>query len=259
MKRSVLIIGLAVVLAAVGALSVLYYVRQADARALAGKQAMRVLVAAQRVPAGTTAAAAEAAGLLRAEPMPAEAVPADALGKVGPEIAELVAGADIPPGQLVLRSLFVAELPKSTGLPIPDGKVAVTVALGVTQQVAGFVRAGSMVAVFDTRGGATSQDRSAQGGVATTRVLLPEVEVLAVGAAPAGGQAAPSTSNGAAPASGQVMLTFAVDTTQAERLILASQTGSLHLALLTEQTGVKAGTRMDTTSLFGTARKGDRP
>jgi pilus assembly protein CpaB len=252
MKRSVLIIGLAVVLAAVGALSVLYYVRQADARALAGKQAVRVLVAAQRVPAGTTAAAAQAAGLLRAEPMPAESVPAEALGKVGPEIAELVAGADIPPGQLILRSLFVAELPDSTGLPIPDGKVAVTVALGVTEQVAGFVRAGSMVAVFDTRGGGTALDK-----VATTRVLLPEVEVLAVGPAPAGGQAAQSTSNGAAPASGQVMLTFAVDTAQAERLILAAQTGSLHLALLTEQTGVKAGTRMDTNSLFGATREGD--
>lgn len=254
MKRSVLIIGLAVVLAAVGALSVLYYVRQADARALAGKQAVRVLVAAQRVPAGTTAAAAQAAGLLRAEPMPAESVPAEALGKVGPEIAELVAGADIPPGQLILRSLFVAELPTSTGLAIPDGKVAVTVALGVTEQVAGFVRAGSMVAVFDTRGGGTAQ----KGGVTTTRVLLPEVEVLAVGPAPAGGQAAQSTSNGAAaPATGQIMLTFAVDTAQAERLILATRTGSLHLALLTEQTGVKAGTRMDTTSLFGSAREGD--
>jgi pilus assembly protein CpaB len=255
MKRSVLIIGLAVVLAAVGALSVLYYVRQADARALAGKEAVRVLVAAARVPAGTSAAAAQAAGLLRAEPMPAESVPAEALGKVGPEIAELVAGADIQPGQLILRSLFVAEVPKSTGLPIPDGKVAVTVALGVTQQVAGFVRAGSMVAVFDTRGGGTTQSGPRE-GVATTRVLLPEVEVIAVGPAPAGGQVTQSTSNGAAPATGQVMLTFAVDTVQAERLILGSQTGSLHLALLTEQTGVKAGTRTDTTSLFGSTRKG---
>jgi pilus assembly protein CpaB len=249
MKRSVLIIGLAVLLAAVGVVSVLYYVRQADARALAGKQAVRVLVAAERVPAGTTAAAAQAAGLLRAEAMPAESVPADALGRVGPEVAELVAGADIAPGQLVLRSLFVAELPTASGLPIPDGKVAVTVALGVTQQVAGYVKPGATVAVFDTRGG-TNRNAAADGD-ATTRVLLPEVEVLAVGPAPAGGRQ--STPNGP---NGQVMLTFAVDTAQAERLILGSQTGSLHLALLTADTGVVPGARLDTGALFGSAREG---
>jgi pilus assembly protein CpaB len=249
MKRSVLIIGLAVLLAAVGVVSVLYYVRQADARALAGKQAVRVLVAAERVPAGTTAAAAQAAGLLRAEAMPAESVPADALGRVGPEVAELVAGADIAPGQLVLRSLFVAELPTASGLPIPDGKVAVTVALGVTQQVAGYVKPGATVAVFDTRG-ATNRNAAADGD-ATTRVLLPEVEVLAVGPAPAGERQ--STPNGP---NGQVMLTFAVDTAQAERLILGSQTGSLHLALLTADTGVVPGARLDTGALFGSAREG---
>ena len=256
MKRSVLIIGLAVVLAAVGALSVLYYVRQADARALAGKQAVRVLVAAQRVPAGTTAAAAEAAGLLRAEPMPAESVPADALGRIGSDVASLVAGADLQPGQLVLRSLFVTHVPASTGLPIPDGKVAVTVALGATQQVAGYVHAGSTVAVFDTRGAAVTPDTE---GTATTHVLLPKVEVLAVGAAPAAGQpAAQSTSNSAAaPNGGQIMLTFAVDTTQAERLILASQTGSLHLALLTDRSAVTPGARLDTTSLLGSSREGN--
>lgn len=248
MKRSVLIIGLAVLLAAVGVVSVLYYVRQADARALAGKQAVRVLVAAERVPAGTTAAAAQAAGLLRAEAMPAESVPADALGRVGPEVAELVAGADIAPGQLVLRSLFVAELPTASGLPIPDGKVAVTVALGVTQQVAGYVKPGATVAVFDTHG-ATNQ--TAADGEATTRVLLPEVEVLAVGPAPAGERQ--STPNGP---NGQVMLTFAVDTAQAERLILGSQTGSLHLALLTADSGVVPGARLDTGALFGAAREG---
>lgn len=250
MKRSVLIIGLAVLLAAVGVVSVLYYVRQADARALAGKQAVRVLVAAERVPAGTTAAAAQAAGLLRAEAMPAESVPADALGRVGPEVAELVAGADIAPGQLVLRSLFVAELPTASGLPIPDGKVAVTVALGVTQQVAGYVKPGATVAVFDTRG---ATNRNAD-GEATTRVLLPEVEVLAVGPAPAGERQ--STPNGPNGPNGQVMLTFAVDTAQAERLILGSQTGSLHLALLTADTGVVPGARLDTGALFGSAREG---
>jgi pilus assembly protein CpaB len=254
MRRSILLVGLAVLLAAIGALSVLYYVRQADARAVAGKEAVRVLVAADRVPAGTTAGAARSAGLFMAEPMPAESVPADALGGIGPDIAALVAGADIQPGQLVLRSLFVAKSPSTTGLPIPDGKVAVTVALGVTQQVAGYVRAGSTVAVFDTRGGGITPNSS---GVATTGVLLAKVGVLAVGPAPAGGPPTTKSTSDGASTNAQVMLTFAVDTAQAERLILASQTGSLHLALLTDRAAVTPGARLDTTSLSGSTREGN--
>ncbi len=264
MKRSALAIGLAVLLAGIGTLAVLYYVRQADARALAGKDAVTVLVATRRVPAGTTAGDARDTGLVRAEPMPADSVPADALGTIGPDIAALVAGADIQPGQLVLRSLFVADRPATAGLPIPKGKVALTLALGVTQQVAGYVRVGSTVAVFETHtdsGTAPAGAAAPAGKAMTTRVLLPKVEVLAVGPAAAGAQpaapAAGSTPDGAAPATGQVMLTFAVDTGQAERLILASQTGSLHLALLTEDSTVTPGAGVTTDSLFSSSREGD--
>jgi pilus assembly protein CpaB len=231
MKRSVLVLGLALVLATVGTLAVAYYVRQADARALAGKDAVTVLVADQVVPDGTTARDAQQAGVLRVEPMPADSVPADALGEVGPDVAPLVAGTDIQPGQLVLRSLFVDRKPVSNPLPIPAGKVAVTIQLGVPQEVAGYVVPGAEVAVFDTD---TETGR--------TRVLIGRITVLAVGPAPAGGQpAGQSTPDGTAGAP----LTFAATAEEAGWLILHSQTSSLHLALLRGDSAVTPDQEVD--------------
>lgn len=221
MKRSALVLGLALVLATIGTLAVVYYVRQADVRALAGKDAVTVLVADQLVPAGTTAGDAQRAGVLRAEPMPLDSVPADALGEVGPDVTPLVAGADIQPGQLLLRSLFVDRKPVPNPLSIPADKVAVTVQLGLPQDVAGHVIAGSDVAVFDT---------DADTGL--TRVLIPRITVLAVGAAQAGGQPAPPS----APDAAGVLLTFAASADEAELLI--QRAASLHLALLRSDSNV---------------------
>jgi pilus assembly protein CpaB len=217
MKRHVLVLGLALVLATVGTLAVLQYVRQADARALAGKDAMTVLVADQLVPAGTRAG--DAQRMLRAEPMPADSVPADALGAIGPDLASLVAAADIQPGQLVLRALFVDELPASSPLPIPAGRVAVTVQLGLPQDVAGYVTRGAEVAVFDT---GTDTETG-------TRLLIPRITVLAVGPAQADGQPAEQSTPDL---SAGVLLTFAATAEEAE--LLVHRAASLHLALLRE-------------------------
>lgn len=265
MKRSVLVLGLAAILAVVGVVSTLYYVRQADARALAGKRAVTVLIADQGVPAGTTARSAEAAGLFRVERMPAESVPADALDQITSDVAPLVAGADIQPGQLVLRSMFSAEKPASNGLPIPAGKVAVTVEVGATQQVAGYVRAGSKVAVFDTYTQADNRETPTGDGlpkqrkdIQITRLLVPEVEVLAVGPASVAAQnGEESTSDGAAEAASSVLLTVAVEQAEAERLILRANTGLLHLALLTDDSRIVPGAGVDTHSLFRSTKKGD--
>lgn len=224
MKRSLLVLGLALVLATVGTLAVVYYVRQADARALAGKDAVTVLVADQLVPAGTTAGDAQQAGVFRAEPMPADSVPADALGEIGPNLAPLVAGADIQPGQLVLRSLFADRKPVSTPLPIPAGKIAVTVAVTAPEEVAGYVASGTQVAVFlaDTETG-------------QTRVLIPRIAVLGIGPAPAGDQAAQqSTPDGSI----GVMVTLAANTEEAKGLIQGHRTKALHLALLRDDSVV---------------------
>ena len=76
MKRSVIAVVAAAVLAVLGCLAVLVYVKGADARALAGKRAVSVVVATKRIPAGTTGTRIRSGGYVEVVSMPQAAVPA---------------------------------------------------------------------------------------------------------------------------------------------------------------------------------------
>src|SRR5690242_3190453 len=113
MKRRALTIALAVLLAVLGTGGVLTYVNHANARALAGQQAVTVLIARQLIPAGTSAAVAQEQGLLSTERLPSSSVPADALTAITPAISALVTDADVQPGQLLLRAMLVTTAQNS--------------------------------------------------------------------------------------------------------------------------------------------------
>jgi len=266
MSRRVLLIASTLLLAVVGTGAVLVYVGRADARALAGKQAVTVLVAAKKVAAGTSAGDADRDGLLRPEVMPAETVPADAVTDIGGDLSGQVASGDIQPGQLLLRAMFVARQERTGGLALTEGKIAVSVAVAGAQRVAGYVQPGSKVAVFDTFNVMEGQGRTPAGdGLQkahsynqATRLVLPSVEVVAVGqqvattgdgsAKPSGGLAA-NNSTGAV--GDTVLVTVAVDQGQAEKLIHAAQTGALYLALVTDTSKTAPGEGVDNRTVFG--------
>lgn len=256
MKRRVLTVALAVLLAVLGTAGVLAYVRQADQRALAGQKAVTVLVAHDLIPSGTTAGAALQDGLLSSQRLPVASVPSDAVRSITPDLSALVVSADVQPGQLMLRPTLVTAAQVTGGLAIPSGMVAVTVQLCMPEAVAGNVHAGSQVAVFDTS--AASGTLTAQpncdlpheqqaSGAAHTRLELPRVLVLSVGAAGATGQTSSQTSSQSSSASSStssaVLVTLAVSQADAERLIQLTQTGLPYLALLTNS----SQTRVDTT------------
>jgi pilus assembly protein CpaB len=273
MKRSFLAALVAVVLAAVGCVAVLAYVRGADERVLAGQKAAQVLVATKKIPAGTTGAAIRAGGYTELVTMPAATVPADALSRVDDSLLELALIADQQPRQLLLRGVFDVPALHTGGLAVPDGMFAVSVAMRVPAQVAGFVQPGSSVAVFDTftvaEGRGAGSHVPAGDGLSgnhdanqATRLLLPKVEVLAIGGrgtpgAQVGPQPAPTpTDGGSAGGSGQpadaatVLVTVAVSQDQAQRLVHAAQTGNLYLALLGTGAEAKPGPGADNYTLF---------
>ena len=269
MKRRVLTVTLAIVLAVLGTAGVLAYVHKANARALDGMRPVSVLVAQDQIPAGTTAASAQQQGLLRSEALPASSVPLNAVRSIPPALGSLVMSAELQPGQLLLRPMLVtsAQATATGALAIPRGMVAVTIPLCVSEAVANYVQPGSQVAVFDTYPtkkaslqetcNQSGQSHQAQGpGGIITRIVLPRVLVLATGQAAASGTTGTSTtaSGGAfsnnsqtdpaasAP-SGSVMVTLAVSQANAERLILITRAGLPYLALLTpsSQTGFDSG------------------
>lgn len=252
MKRRILTLTLALLLAVLGTAGVLAYVHQADARAVAGMKAVTTLVAQQPIPAGTSAGAAQREGLLTSQRLPASSVPADAVSSLTPDISSLVLSANLPPGQLLLRPMLVtsAQATSAGALAIPKGLIAVTIPLCMPAAVAGYVQPGSEVAVFDTYSRSVSVQGNCNGsggssqtsgsGVVRTRIVLPRVLVLSVGSAPAGGtsgttgtNATSANSTAATSTSGPVLVTLAVDQPDAERLILLTETGVSYLGLLT--------------------------
>src|SRR5439155_22972908 len=148
-----------------------------------------VLITTKRVPAGTTGKQVRDGGFVETVRMPVTAVPKDALPKVDSALDELVVTSDVGARQLLLRGSFGTKASVSGGLPVPDGKMAVSVTMSASEQVAGFVVPGAKIAIFDSFNAVDGKTPIPSGeklsfsrdAVQTTRILFPSVEVIAVG------------------------------------------------------------------------------
>ncbi|MFU8850952.1 Flp pilus assembly protein CpaB [Micromonospora sp. SL1-18] len=258
MTRRVITIMLAIVIAAIGTTGVLFYGLSADARARAQiTDAVTVVVAEARIQSGTTGARIQADQLVRTERMPKSSVPSDALPAMSSEFDKLVVTSNIAEGQILLKANFGQPSQVTSGLELPDGKMAVTVQTGAPEQVAGYVRPGSEVAIFLTY---KLLDKAGQESkIQRTRLLLEKVQVMAVGTYTSPRDTRDTaTSETASSGNGTLLLTLAVDQKEAERLILGLNTGSLYLGLLTDAVEVKPGGGVENTdkdsnvhSIFG--------
>jgi pilus assembly protein CpaB len=262
MTRRILAVFLAILFAALGTAAVLLYVQRADDRAVANANPVEVLVAKQRIPAGTTGESIRDRDLVEPMKLPAGSVPVDeALTQLPPELDKLVVTSDLQPGQLVLRRMFSQSTRTSGGLAIPEGKVAVSFEATLAEQVAGYVRPGSQVAVFVRyRVTADTKVKAVDGGksgddVKGTAVLLPKIEVIAIGSYGEGGQ---TTTTPLTRETGQqgdrqatVLVTVAVDTIQAAKLIHAAAENAIYLALLTDSSNVRPGAGVDSSTFLG--------
>jgi pilus assembly protein CpaB len=256
LKRRVLAIVLAVLLAVLGAGAVLVYVRQADQRALQGQKAVFVVVALQTIPSGTSLRLAAAQHLVGRETFPASSVPTNAVSAVTPALEPLVVSSQVPSGTVLITPMLVtAAQATGGGVALPTGQGAVTMAFCVPEAVAGAVRPGSRVDVWDTftaGGTAGGSGLSASAGCsgshqqsspnAHTELVLTNMQVLSVGPAatgqasstPAGpGATTTGTATDSPPSStGTVLVTFAATVAQAKTLIHLSVTGLPYLVLL---------------------------
>jgi pilus assembly protein CpaB len=256
-KTRLLTITLAAVLAMLGILAVLAYVRQANERAVNGMKAETVVVAAGAIHAGTSLSSAQQQHLLSTEKVPVSSLSASAPAVQSVTVANerLVLSGPVAKGQVLLQNMLgtAAGLAASSNLAIPPGLVAVTVNLCVSEAVADYLTPGSHVAVFDTVTGNGSQvQRVCQaqheilnsGAIrntnsAATLLVLTSAEVLAVGPSPAsisGGNSAAVTTDPSGSSSSsseaEVLVTLAVDQADAQRLILIDEVGLPYMALL---------------------------
>jgi pilus assembly protein CpaB len=241
-SRRVSLLGTALLIAAVGTLLVYLYVQRADDRALATQEPMEVLVASRLVPAGTKAGDAYNSGVFVLRTIPASALAPGALSSVA-EIKDRFTRAPIYPGQQIVEAQFGETATAPVPFDLPTGRSAVSFEFDDPARVAGFVQPGSRVMVFVT----TDLD-----GKNKTRLLLPDVQVIAVGQiAQSDASAKRATGDqGRAAGTGGALLTLALTQKEAQKMIFATAEGDLYLALLPEGTYGEPDKGVDSRSLF---------
>jgi pilus assembly protein CpaB len=223
-SRRLIILLVAVLLAALGALMVWLYVQNLQAGVDAEEQPTTVLVAQTSIAPGTTGAAAQEAGAFDTIEVPAYAVADGALSDPS-SILEQVALVPIATGEQILASKFGTP-GQQESFAIPEGKLAASVQLGDPQRVAGFIKPSSEVAVFVTL---------PVENVDQTRVVLPRIEVLATGQTTV--QSITTQTEQGEQTTEQIpaaILTLALTQEEAQKIIFAQSQGQLYLGLLND-------------------------
>jgi pilus assembly protein CpaB len=243
MRRRVLILVAAFMLAAFSGVAVLAYANSADRRALSGRQGKWVLLATATIPANTTVSAIRSKRLIRQVLMPAETVPSGALSKLDNTLDALRLNAPLLPDQMLMRRQFetISVPSASPTFRIPPKRIAVSVALDVAAQVAGNVEAGAKVAVY-----CTSPVNAQAGQTVKTFVVLPSATVITSGESEwLGSTPTPIPTPGVTTAPTVVptqanptvslkryLVTLSVTQRESEMLILAAHVCYLHLGML---------------------------
>lgn len=242
-RRTVLLV-VAAMIAVVGSGMVFLYVKSADNRAKEGQVPFAVLKAVAQIEPGETLADASAAGKIELEEVPTEQVLDGALDAIG-DSGELEALTRIYPNEQVTSTKF--GTPGSTdNLAMPAGMFAISVQLSDTGRVAGFVSPGAKVALF-LNGPVDARGKEG------TRLLLPEVQIVAVAQTTLAAETTPADGTAAQPAESltNAIVTLAVDQAQAEKVMFASSHGELSFGLLNDQSKVRPSPGVTQANLFG--------
>ena len=233
MDRRRLLLVVAAVIAALGVALVFVYARGADARAADKYAAVEVLVASKKLSPGESVDEALSNGKISLVEVAQNQLLEGASSDSAP-LQGKVALTTIYPNEQLIPSKFgaVEDIEAVSTLPIPDGKLAISISVEEDARVGTFIRPGAEVAVFLTQEGAYS------------RLLLERVTVIAFGQStidPQGEAVVEDTS---------ALLTVALSQKEAEKVRFAQTVGQLSVALLNDGSDVKKDDGVTTENLF---------
>lgn len=236
-NRRVLILVIAVALAGLTAFLTFHYANNADQRALKGAQLVQAYVVKKDIPKGFPGDRAIDEGYIAKESMPAKFFPATGITDTKGLRGQVALG-PMAAGLPVVAGSFVdpAAAAESFAQRLDKGMEAVTLAVSDVQGVARLVVPGDHVNLMLTADKAAAPGQPA--GAKETRMVIQNVEVLAVGSTTAlqPGEAAPKEAQnvqaGQAKTVDSGLMTFSVPGLDAERVVHASESGSIHLTLV---------------------------
>jgi pilus assembly protein CpaB len=238
-RRRVLLV-VATVVALVGTALVYLYVRGADDRAQSKFDAVNVLRVVAPITQGESIDDAQATGKLAVQPVGRDSLVPGYQTSID-SLKGQVAKADIYPGEQIIADQFTADAATidTSRLDVPKGMIAVSVSLSDTGRVAGFISPGSHVAIFMSL------------GAEYTRLLLSPVEVIAIGSTTIT-QTTTTTPEGAqtTEALPSTLFTLALKQNDAEKVMYASNNGTLSFTLLSDSSEIKPDPGMTAAKLF---------
>jgi pilus assembly protein CpaB len=252
MNRKVVGIVVALMLATVGTVALVSYVRTAETRAQAGEELVEVYVVADLIPAGTTAAELQDTDLISVELVPRKVQATDSVQSIQ-GLGNKVTAVDLVAGEQLVATRFIESADFATraiGVIVPPNKVEVTIRVDPQRAIGGLIQPGDTVAVFasfdpfdvttgaivevvgeqvpipDAAGGAAAQSSN------STQIILHKILVTAVqeSASTRGlGDDEDADRLETAPEK-DLFITLAVDPADAERIIFTQEFGYIYLA-----------------------------
>lgn len=234
MRTRIIALVIAAVLAIVGGVVLVTYVRSADQRAAGDAELVDVLVVQQEVPAGT--AAAQLALVTSVDRIPEAFLAEGALTSLDQleELQGQVTSAALVPGEQVIAARLASPgdfVGGGGSIPVPEGLQEISLSLDAQRVLGGRLAAGDLIGVLVTV--PEAQDSPAQ-----TFLRYDQLLVTAVGGAFA--------EDGSA--SGAVTVTLAVERDEAQSIVFAQETATLWLSKQSEDlesTGGAPATRSD--------------
>ncbi|MBI1390668.1 MAG: Flp pilus assembly protein CpaB [bacterium] len=192
--------------------TVMKYIKQQQTVAVEGPQMSSVVVAVEKIPAGTEVRAEQ----VKTVDMPAESLNPGMFSTMD-DVTGRYARSSIFPGEAIVSDRLTAP-GAAGGLPtlIPEGYRAITLRVDDAVSVAGFVRPGHRVDIL------TTVDVEAETRETITKTILQNVEVIATGQELEDDESKPQLTP---------TVTVLVTLDQAERLTLAANAGVIRLVL----------------------------
>jgi pilus assembly protein CpaB len=231
MRSRIIAVIVAVVLGVTAWAVAVRYLQGEQDRITAGAQLVSVLVAAQDLPTGMTAEEMSSKGYLTPQQIPRQYVAGSAVSSRA-AIEGKVAAQPISKGEQITSTMFKYAAEVGLASSTPKGYIAVSIAYDAVRSVGALLQPGDSVAVFGTFGSGSTIGISGS----VTKLVLPKIKVLAVGAQLASGASAPSDAGSGGALSGGSnqsagSITLAVTPADAERLIFMAQNGGIWLGL----------------------------
>lgn len=269
MRRKIVMVVAALLCGALGTALLVRFVQGAESRALEGEQLVEVFVVTEYIPAGTTGEAMLAGGLVQVTEVPVKVRPTASV-VAATQIASQVAETDLFPGEQLVLERFVdpdSFDTRPSTVQAPEGFIELTIAMAPERVMGGYISPGDTVAIFTSFGPFTvegseveidgvvvelPEELSSDISVSTPdtthvlmhKVLVTEIQVEEIPIEPDPTDSRISNAPRLAP-SGNLLITVALTTPEAERLIFAREYGSLYMAQEPDD-APEEGTRIQT-------------